>query len=388
MVSQKLQPLAFLSAWLSIAGCANQANSPVQPGTVPDMAPAKGEHEPNSPNQSSTTVLQDFTVRIPLRRELAYEAFTSEIDQWWDHHFSEHPLKLVFEARPGGAFMEIFDAQGNGAEHARIIYAKRNEELRFVGPLGLSGRGVEFMHTLRFVESAPDETKIELHLELLGTLSQADRAAVEGVWSHFLAAYATYCSTRPKHALFRQSPVIAQERVGLGFFSHDGKGRARNHVHADDFLVHSAATLIGVDWWGHLEGSGHDRLEDLRGFTIRIHQADVDGSPGPVLSETRVTLAASQPAFTGRFAISTKPEKTGPREWRHHANLSAPLRLEADTTYFLSIAAQRREDDSEPWQWTDAELSNGHSFSRALDQVGWAGIQDTDSAFELILESP
>ncbi len=38
-----------------------------------------------------------------------YDHLTGDISAWWDHSFSDKPLKIFIEARPGGGFYEIFD---------------------------------------------------------------------------------------------------------------------------------------------------------------------------------------------------------------------------------------------------------------------------------------
>ncbi len=35
--------------------------------------------------------------------------FLMEFSAWLDHSFSDKPLKIFIEARPGGGFYEIFD---------------------------------------------------------------------------------------------------------------------------------------------------------------------------------------------------------------------------------------------------------------------------------------
>jgi hypothetical protein len=127
----------------------------------------------------------DLAVDVAGTPESAYDAFTAEALAWWDHHFSPDPYRLLFEARPGGRFVELFDGSGDGAAHATVIYADRGKRLRFVGPLGLSGRAVEIVHTL---ELSPIEggTRVKLAVAATGAYEDGIPAILEKVWHHFL----------------------------------------------------------------------------------------------------------------------------------------------------------------------------------------------------------
>jgi uncharacterized protein YndB with AHSA1/START domain len=131
--------------------------------------------------------------------EEAFEAFTAETLAWWDHHFAAHPRKLFFEPRPGGGFMEIFDDAGNGARHAEVIYAERPQELRFVGPLGLSGNAIDMVHTLTFKPDAAGGTRVHLAVHGFGEALPGIAATVEKVWQHFLVErFQPYMAAREK----------------------------------------------------------------------------------------------------------------------------------------------------------------------------------------------
>ena len=66
---------------------------------------------------------------LPGDVNFAYALVTGDVSGWWDHTFSENPLRLYVDARPGGGFYEIFDEAGNGVEHARVIFARPGEKL-------------------------------------------------------------------------------------------------------------------------------------------------------------------------------------------------------------------------------------------------------------------
>ena len=121
---------------------------------------------------------------VPGAPDVVYDAMTGDVSGWWDHTFSESPEQLVLEARPGGRFYESF-APGQGALHATVIYADRGKLLRFDGPLGLSGKALQMVHTFRF-EPGGDSTRITLEVHAAGELEDGWVEAVENVWRHFL----------------------------------------------------------------------------------------------------------------------------------------------------------------------------------------------------------
>ncbi len=121
---------------------------------------------------------------VPGAPEKVYDAMTGDVSGWWDHTFSASPERLVLEAKPGGGFYEAF-APGQGAWHATVIYADRGRVLRFDGPLGLSGKALQMVHTFHF-EPVGDSTRITLEVRAVGELEEGWAEAVENVWRHFL----------------------------------------------------------------------------------------------------------------------------------------------------------------------------------------------------------
>ncbi|MEZ4448870.1 MAG: hypothetical protein R3B09_05255 [Nannocystaceae bacterium] len=372
-------PLAASACALAL-GCATPKQPPTEP-TEPTPAAAS--------TPALTPVLGDLDVEVAQDPALAYRLFTAEIGQWWDHHFVDKPYLLRLDARPGGAFVEFFDAEGNGAEHARVIYAQEGEALRMVGPLGLSGKGVEFVQSLTFTAREGGGTKVALHLEVIGDLDEATRALVLEVWEHFLAAYRDHAKSRVTAAAaaprFAQPPIADASRVGLGFFSHQIRGVDRNHVHADDFAIDADATLVGVRFWGHSDGRTGSEVSNFPEFSLRIHSATPERTPGPIIYEQTIDSVTAKPTPTGRRAKG-KGNKPGPVELLYDAPLAVPFALAGGATYFLSIAAVRRDPQGDAWMWSDGELRNGRSYSHALGDPRWIAIDDTDSAFELLLK--
>ena len=133
---------------------------------------------------------------VPGTPEEAFDLFTGDISPWWDHHYSAKPLKLELEPKPGGQFIEIFDAAGNGAEHARVLIAERGKELVFRGPLGFGRMGVhlDFVHRVTFVAKGTG-TVVHLSVHGAGEVQEGTAATVEQVWKHFLIdQYETYAT--------------------------------------------------------------------------------------------------------------------------------------------------------------------------------------------------
>ncbi len=123
---------------------------------------------------------------LPGTTTQIYDAITGDVSGWWDHSFSEKPYKLYIDPIPGGGFYEIFNAGGDGAKHATVIYSDRGKMLRFDGPLGLSGRAVQMVTTYEFIENGPDSTTLKLSVHCAGEIEDGLAAKVDSVWHHFL----------------------------------------------------------------------------------------------------------------------------------------------------------------------------------------------------------
>ncbi len=360
------------------------------PPSAPPVAPAAPASPVNLSDPAAEPVVGDVSIDVTIPPAVAYQVFTAEIGQWWGHTFSTTPYLLRLDARPGGAFIEFFDGDGNVVEHGRVIYAKAGEGLRIVGPYGFSGQGLEFVHDFKFTPRPDGGTTVSLHLEVIGRLDSDARGMVLAVWKHFLTAFQRHTTTRKPAdatATFAQPPHPDPANVGHGFFSHLGLGAARNHVHADDFRLTSNATLVGIRFWGHSEGLKTPDLDNIREFSLRVHQATPDATPGPIVYEQLAPMAATKPAPTGRRALAQR-SRPGAREHVHELQLAVPLPLQANATYFVSIAAGRHNAEGDGWMWSDSTPRNGRSFSHPLHDPRWQAIDDTDSAFELLLASP
>jgi len=128
----------------------------------------------------------DVPVTVPGTPAETFDAATGDISGWWDHSFSKHPKAFYLEPKAGGAFMEIFDDNGNGVKHASVIYCERPKAIRFEGPLGLSGHAIQMVFTYTFEAAGADSTTLTLHAEGCGGVEAGTAEIVERVWRHFL----------------------------------------------------------------------------------------------------------------------------------------------------------------------------------------------------------
>lgn len=127
----------------------------------------------------------EHSLVLPVVPEQAYDYLTGDISAWWDHSMSGNPLKFYIEPRPGGGFYEIFDEQGNGVQHAQVIYAERGKRLTMRGPLGLNGSAIDLVCTYR-LSAHPGGTRLDMEGRAAGELKADWPEAVSGAWKHFL----------------------------------------------------------------------------------------------------------------------------------------------------------------------------------------------------------
>lgn len=123
---------------------------------------------------------------LPGTPEIIYDAATGDISGWWDHSFTENPLKLYIEPKPGGGFYEIFDETGDGVLHASVIAAHRGKLLRLDGPLGLAGMAIQIVSTYAFEPVETDSTRMTLSIHASGEMQDGLKDIVQRVWKHFL----------------------------------------------------------------------------------------------------------------------------------------------------------------------------------------------------------
>ena len=125
-------------------------------------------------------------VTLPGTPNDIWNIVTGDISGWWDHSFYDKPVKFYIDPKPGGGFWEIFDEEGNGVLHATVIYADRGKILRFVGPLGLSGKAIDLVTTYEFQPVGADSTSFKVSVHGAGEVEEGVPALVESVWNHFI----------------------------------------------------------------------------------------------------------------------------------------------------------------------------------------------------------
>jgi len=127
-----------------------------------------------------------YELKLPGKPGLIYEAVSGDISGWWDHTFSEKPTRFYIDAKPGGGFYEIYNEAGDGVLHATVIVADYGKMLRFDGPLGLSGRAVQAVHTYQFEAVGQDSTLMKFEGHFFGETQEGLPETIEKVWYHFL----------------------------------------------------------------------------------------------------------------------------------------------------------------------------------------------------------
>ena len=127
-----------------------------------------------------------FAVVVSGSPEAVYDGITGDLSGWWDHRFSDDPVRFVLEPRPGGRFLELFNEEGDGVVHATVTYAHRGRAIRFEGPLGFSGQAVQLVTTYEFEAAGSDSTRLTLTVNAAGTLDEREANALNRVWRHFI----------------------------------------------------------------------------------------------------------------------------------------------------------------------------------------------------------
>jgi len=118
--------------------------------------------------------------------DVVFEAITGDISGWWDHSFSEKPLKLYVDPFPGGAFMEIFDEDGHGVRHAVVTAADYGNLLRYEGPLGLAGNALLMVTTWSLNDVEDGQTLVTISVNCVGEIQDGIPDILQKTWTHFL----------------------------------------------------------------------------------------------------------------------------------------------------------------------------------------------------------
>jgi len=130
--------------------------------------------------------ISENVVMIAATPDVVWDNLTGDVLPWWDHSWSENPLKMYIEPTPGGGFYEIFDKEGHGVRHAAVIAAVPGKLLRLDGPLGLAGRAIDTVTTYE-LEASGDSTKVIITCSFGGQIGNELAKTVDLVQRHFIA---------------------------------------------------------------------------------------------------------------------------------------------------------------------------------------------------------
>ena len=213
---------------------------------------------------------------------------------------------------------------------------------------------------------------------------------VRCTWMMAFVFVATCAGCANSRIVFDQPAATDPDRVGLGFFSHSAAGARRDYLHADDIVVRRTCAVRDIEWWGLVDGSPADGLENIASFSIAIYVARANDEleppargPGELIGEWTFPVDETNPKETGRFGSGRDGAGTSP-EFRHSVTLEEPIRLRQRDTYYIAISAELIDPQGCNWQWQDGALNNGTSFSYFWKHGRWTRIEDTDSAVRLL----
>ncbi len=185
-----------------------------------------------------------------------YDAITGDISDWWDHSFSNSPLRFYIEPKPGGGFYEIFDEAGNGVLHATVIVADRGKMLRFDGPLGLSGKAVKMVHTYEFSPAGSDSTRLNLSVHVLGEIEEGLPETIDRAWYHFLFERFKPYIEEGRHLL-----VPFEENQKWGYKNKEGRVVLKPTYHiTSPFNQYGIAAVVDDSGWVYIDKNGRSIL--------------------------------------------------------------------------------------------------------------------------------
>lgn len=192
-----------------------------------------------------------------------------------------------------------------------------------------------------------------------------------------------YTPVWANQVVYSQPSTTNDAEVGLGWYSSSEPRPTRNFKHADNFTLDQDASISSVRWWGLTEGISHTDLSNFDSFTIEFwtNRTVPNGNIRPLnlIATTTIDLADVMTNETGRSAPS------GALEYMHEATLSSVINLQSDAIYWISISARSIDPIADVWQWQDSNLFDTRSSSFDYNQNQWVVLEDTDSAFELIV---
>jgi hypothetical protein len=182
--------------------------------------------------------------------------------------------------------------------------------------------------------------------------------------------------------VFSQPTTSDPDQIGFGWYSNSEPRATRNFKHADNFQLDSPAQIHQIKWWGISEGLVTPGLENFDSFQIEFWTSFTRPNgrffPQTLIASQTFGINDTNSMDTGRRAAN------GAIEFQHQVDLSSPIDLIANTTYWISISARSIDGSGDAWQWQDADNFDTISTSWSYSENRWLYLVDTDSAFELI----
>jgi uncharacterized protein YndB with AHSA1/START domain len=148
--------------------------------------------------QAVESIRREIVVPVSARR--AFDVFTAQMTSWWppEHHIGSAPIEeIVIEPHEGGRWYTRH-MDGSETSTGHVVEWEPGERLVITWQIGADWKyHVDLITTieLRFVEEAPDRTRVMLEhrdLDAYGHEAERMRETFEqpGAWQATLAAFA------------------------------------------------------------------------------------------------------------------------------------------------------------------------------------------------------
>jgi hypothetical protein len=163
------------------------------------------------------------------------------------------------------------------------------------------------------------------------------------------------------------------ENVGglIGSVSDSSTSAFTRNIRGDNFTLGVGNTTItDLHWWGFYSNDDYVAPDN---FTIRIFEYTA-GTPN--------TISSYDPSGTiGRIDTGVTSAPGSPLNyWEYWMDFDAPLDLNPDTDYLLSIV-NNTTGDPDIWSWA-ATSGDASAYSRKFESDAWLGeVYDIDYAF-------
>jgi uncharacterized protein YndB with AHSA1/START domain len=115
----------------------------------------------------------EWEIWVAASPERVWEALTAGVHHWWEHSYSDKPLRIVLEPTFGGRFYEQFDEQGNGALYSTVTYCEPPHMLRYSGNQGM--RGAVVNTSTYWLEEQEGGTRLRKRMDVLGDIPPETR---------------------------------------------------------------------------------------------------------------------------------------------------------------------------------------------------------------------